>query len=81
MTGVIFGNAPITISRIECFVSSLSDRGALGTHGDGREGYTRASFMSVAQRDFRNKYLRQCGISELVMNQLNKKKIDPQVPR
>ena len=38
------------------------------------------SVMRVAKRDFGDKYLWQCGISEVVINQLNlKKKKDPQV--
>lgn len=42
-------------------------------------GNTQASFVPVAERDLGEKYLWQCGISEMAMNEQNQKKIDPQV--
>lgn len=40
MNRVIFWNAPITISGIECFMSSLSYKGVLRAHEDGQGGET-----------------------------------------
>lgn len=80
MNRVIFWNAPITISGIECFMSSLSYRGVLRAHGDDQGGETHRlpSCWLLREISETNTCVHVAFLSWSWINRV--KKIDPPVP-